>query len=219
MSCEYKEKVLNLLKNDIEDKELEAHIESCDECSALVEGYLESEKDLLPYIPSKIYSGSDQKLKLKVTKYSRGRSRIIVFTIIGMILGWLSFRYTQDSFIVTKILMAIPYKISEMIYTTLHHAPYIYTNTVIGGMNEYFPQSMLITFLAERITPVFIGGAVYGSIGYFTGDKRIFTLSKYLTFAVKWGVVILLWIGVVFAGNAISIKENSQLKDINGFFI
>ncbi|MDD3174356.1 MAG: hypothetical protein PHF63_11995 [Herbinix sp.] len=219
MSCEYKEKVLNYLKNDVSDSEIEAHIEECEHCNAMVEGYLEKEKELLPLIPKAEYTGTNQKLKMQIIKYNRGRGRIIAFTLIGFLMGWLSFHYTRDSFIVTKIIMAIPYKISEAIYLTINHIPYIYKNTYVGVMNEYFPQSFLITFLAERITPVFIGGAIYGSIGYFTGDKRIFTLSKYLKFASLWSGIIILWVGVVFVGNAISIKENAQLKGIYGFVL
>ncbi len=219
MLCEYKEKVLNYLKNDSSDNGIEEHIENCEFCNALVEGYLEREKELLPVIPKTEYSGSSQKLKMKIIKYNRGRRRIAVFTVIGLLMGWLSFSYTKDTFFITKLIMAIPYKISEMIYLTLHKTPYMYRESYAGLINAFFPQSMLITFLAERITPVLIGGAIYGSLGYFTGDKKIFTLSKYLRFAALWCSVILLWIGVVFAGNAISIKQNEQLKDIRGFFL
>jgi hypothetical protein len=219
LSCEYKEKVLNYLKNDLSDTEIEAHIEQCEQCGAMVDGYLEKEKELLPLIPKAEYTGENQNLKLKVIKYNRGKSRIVLFTIIGLIMGWLSFHYTSDSFFITKLIMAIPYKISEAIYTTLHHIPYMYQSEYRGVINEYFPESMLITFLAEKITPTLIGGAIYGSIGYFTGDKRIFTLSKYLRFALLWCGIILLWIGIVFAGDRISIRENSQLKDIKGFFL
>lgn len=134
-------------------------------------------------------------------------------------MGWLSFNYTRDSFFLTKLIMAIPYKISEMIYLTLHDVPMIYKTAGTGIITEFFPQSMLITFLAEHITPVLIGGAIYGSIGYFTGDKKIFTLSKFLKFASIWCCIILLWIGIVFIGNAVSIKDNSDLKDIRGFFL
>ncbi len=219
MSCEYKEKVLNILKNDILDSEIEAHIEQCPACSAMVEGYLERGRELLPTIPQTEYTGPDHRLKTGVIKYNRGRNRIIAFTIIGLIMGWLSFQYTRDPFIVTKIIMAIPYKISEAIYATLHSIPYAYRMSCVGMMNEYFPQSQLITLLAERFTPVLIGGAMYGSIGFFTGDKRIFTLNKYLKFAFVWCCVILLWIGAVFAGNAIAVRKNSNLEDIRGFFL
>lgn len=219
MSCEYKEKVLHLLKNDLEDNELEAHIEQCPECMAMIEGYLERGKELVPSIPITEYNGPDRTLKAHVVKYNRGRQRIIVFTIIGLIMGWLSINYTRDTFIVTKLIMAIPYKISEIIYTTLHSIPRIYLTDSMGMMDGYFPQAQLVTILAERFTPVFIGGAIYGSIGYFTGDKRIFTLTKFLKFAAIWSSVILLWIGTVFAANSISLKENEGLKNIYGFFL
>jgi hypothetical protein len=207
-----------MLKNDLEDGDLEAHIEQCPECTAMIEGYLERGKEMVPAIPDTEYNGTDHALKARIFKYNRGRKRILAFTVIGIVMGWLSIRYTQDSFILTKIIMAIPYKISEMIYTTLHSTPSIYHASPLGVFNEFFPQSYPVTFMAERITPVFIGGAIYGSIGYFTGNKRIFTLNGFLRFALVWSGIILLWIGIVFASNSISIKQNAQLKDINGFF-
>ena len=217
MICEYKDRVLDYLKNDLTDDEIEAHIEQCEQCKAMVEGYLEKEKELLPEIPRIDSDSPGQKFNLRVIKYNRGKSRIILFTVIGLIMGWLSFNYTMDTFFITKFIMAIPYKISEIIYTTLHEVPYIYRTQ--GVFNEFFPQSMIVTFMAERFTPVLVGGAIYGSIGYFTGDKKIFTLSKYLKFAAVWCGIILLWIGIVFAGNTISNRENSELKDIRGFFL
>lgn len=219
MSCEYKEKVLLLLKNDLEDSELEAHIEQCPECMSLIEGYLERGKELVPSIPATDYNGPDRTLKAQVVKYNRGRQRIIVFTIIGLIMGWLSYNYTRDTFIVTKIIMAIPYKISEIIYTTFHSVPHIYLNVNMRSMEGLFPQSQLVTIMAERLTPVLIGGAIYGSLGYFTGDKRIFTLTKFLRFAIIWSSIILIWIGTVFAANSISLRKNAELKDIYGFFL
>jgi len=217
MSCEYKEKVLYYLRNDMEDKELEEHIEKCSECNAMVEGYLERAKELNPDIPKTEYRGDDKQLKNQIIKYNRGRGRILAFTFLGMILGFLSFHYTRDSFIVTRIIMAIPYKISEFIYINLRNMPDIYYSNGIGFPSYYFPQSMFITILAERITPILIGGAMYGSIGYFTGNKRIFTLSKYLRFVFLWCAVILVWIGAVFVGKEIIVEKNSNLEGINGF--
>ena len=47
MGCSYKNRVLDYLKGKNEDPDIEKHIENCPECSALVEGYLEKEKELV----------------------------------------------------------------------------------------------------------------------------------------------------------------------------
>lgn len=212
MDCGYKDRVLDYLKGKDESPEIEKHIEECAECRAMVEGYLEREKEL--EIPPTAYEGEDKKLKEQVIHYERGTKRIVIFTIVGLIMGWFSISYYTDTFIVTKIILAIPYKVSEIIYRTLHEVPYPYSHAVFDA---FFPQNRMVTFLAERLTPILTGGAIYGSLAYFTGDARIFTLRRYLKFAAVWAAVILGYVGLMLGLNAYGIKLNDRLQDINGF--
>lgn len=70
-------------------------------------------------LPEVSYEGSDSKLLELISKLKKGTFRIIVFTIVGMIMGWFSYMYYGDTFIVTKIILAIPYKINEAIYVSI----------------------------------------------------------------------------------------------------
>ncbi|WP_455436762.1 hypothetical protein [Hungatella hathewayi] len=216
MGCSYKERVLDYLKGKNEDPEIEKHIENCPECSALVEGYLEKEKEL--EIPHTLYEGEDHKLKEQIVHYEKGTRRIIVFTLVGLIMGWFSISYYTDRFLLTKIILAVPYKISEIFYGLIHDVPYLYTR--FGGIADaYFPQNGTLSILAERITPVLTGGAVYGSLAFFTGDSRIFTLKKYLKFAAAWMLVIGLYGGALTGLNAYCVEKNNRLEDINAYFL
>lgn len=170
-------------------------------------------------IPKVEYEGTDKKLLERIKKFKTGTVRIIVFTIVGMVMGWLSFRYTSDTFIVTKIIMAVPYKISEVIYVHLIGTGTQNLSPVWGIETEFFTQSVLATFFAERLTPVLTGGALYGSLAYFTGDKRVFTLERFLRFAGIWAAVILLFIAGVYGINAKAISDNENRKNISTFFL
>lgn len=220
MSCSYKEKVLSYLRGTIEDENevlaIEKHIDNCAECQALIEGYTQKAQEIVN-IPTKEFQGNENELKKSVVSYEKGTRRIIAFTIVGLILGWFSYFYYTDQFIVTKIILAIPYKANEMIHNILHShrgmLEYYYGHT----LTEFFPQSFIATILAERFTPVLIGGAIYGSLAYFTGNKNIFTLRKYLKFAVIWCLIILMWVGGTFLLNFYTVQNNNELKNISGY--
>lgn len=166
-------------------------------------------------IPKVVYQGEDKKLQERIGKFKVGTFRIVLFTIVGMFMGWHSMEYYTDSFLLTKVILAIPYKISEAIYVT-----------VIGTgaervlweemkvFTEFFPLSPIATFLAERGTPVLIGGAIYGALAYFTGDKRVFTLNRFVKFFGIWCAVILLYIGGVYGVNAATSSMDNFPKEV-----
>ena len=64
MACDYRDRVLEYLRGNTEDPEVEKHLEECGECRALVEGYLEKGKEL--DIPEAGYGGTDEGLKERV---------------------------------------------------------------------------------------------------------------------------------------------------------
>jgi len=171
-------------------------------------------------IPKVHYEGQDKKLLGRVRKFKAGSQRIIVFTIVGLVMGWFSINYYTDTFIVTKILLAIPYKISEAIYTSIlgTGARPIY-GSMLADINVYFSQSMLATFLAERVTPVLIGGAFYGTIGYFTGAREVFTLGRFVKFTAVWSAIIVLFVGSVYGVNAKAVSDNDKMKNIAWFYL
>lgn len=181
---------------------------------------MDQDKILLPEI---IYRGNDKKLKERVTKFKAGTFRIVIFTVVGLIMGLYSHNYVTDTFFPTKLITAIPYKISETIYVFLigTDAPGRWNSQYCGWITEFFPHSMLATLIAETLTTVLIGGAIYGSLAYFTGDKRVFTLSRFIKFFSCWCAVILLCIGSAYAVNAKAVADNEALRRTNriSFFL
>lgn len=219
MKCEMHGQVLAYLRGEagVDAQKVEAHLEGCAECAALVEGYLEKEQELK--LEPEEFRIKDSSLKEQVVHYEKGTRRIVIFTLVGFLMGWFSVLYYTDSFIVTKIILAVPYKLGEMIHNVLHQADYGSYRSVdlLPWVNEFFPGDYLSTFLAERIVPVLFGGAIYGSLAYFTGDKRIFTLKRYLKFAAVWAAVILGFTGITFGLNAWNEKRVDAMENITDF--
>lgn len=216
MKCEMHDQVLRYLKGetDVDVQALEAHLEGCRECSALVEGYMEREQELNLELEG--WKGKEEKLKEQALHFEKGGRRILVFTLVGLLMGWFSIRYYTDSFLVTKVITAIPYKLGEILHNVLHGT---HSAFYAGGFNEFFPGDRVSTFLAERIVPVLFGGAIYGSLAYFTGDKRIFTLGRYLKFAAVWAAVILGFTGVTFGVNKGLEASADALKNVDYFYL
>ena len=150
-------------------------------------------------IPKITCGKNDDVLLERVVKLKKGTLRIIVFMLVGMVMGWFSYSYVQDSFIITKVILCIPYKISEAIYTSIIGTDAFRTSIEEICFNSYFPQNFLATFLAERITPVLIGSMIYGSLAYFTGDKRVFTLQRFVKFAGVQILILGVYIAFVYA--------------------
>lgn len=171
-------------------------------------------------IPSIGYQGDDKKLKERIFKFKVGSLRIAIFTVVGFVMGAFSHTYVRDSFLPTKVLLAVPYKLSEAIYVSIlgtdaadaHHWMW-------PAMTEFFPHSQLATYVAEVVTVILIAGAIYGSLAYFTGDKRVFTLQRYLKFAGCWCAVILLSIGAAYGINAKAVSDSEKLVGITGIHL
>lgn len=171
--------------------------------------------------PEVVYEGPDSKLLELISKLKAGTFRIVVFTIVGLIMGWFSYLYYTDSFIVTKVILAVPYKISEAIYVSVIGTRNIAIQMLGSPMGEtiFFSNSIIATFLAERMTPMLIGGALYGCLGYFTGDKRVFTLQRFVKFVCVHAVILIVFIGLVYGVNAKAVYDNNHLKDVQYFFL
>jgi len=166
-------------------------------------------------IPKVSFEGDDKMLKEQVTHYEKGTRRIIIFTVVGLLMGWFSYRYYEENFLLLKIILAVPYKLSEMLHNAVHPAVYAWP----WAEDAFFPQAPILSRLAEYGTSALFGGAIYGSLAYFTGDKRIFTLSKYVRFGCIWAAVIGVWTAALLGGNALQVAKNNDLKDVSGFII
>ena len=171
-------------------------------------------------IPQVTYQGDDKKLKERVSKFKAGTLRIVIFTIVGLFMGHYSNTYVTDPFFPTKLVTAIPYKITEAIYSSILRADTLVTREYSGYTLEwqYFPYSAIANLLAEPFTTMLIGGAIYGSFAYFTGDKRVFTLQRFLKFAGGWCALILLVTGLAFGMNANAKADNEKFGEVDHFF-
>lgn len=168
-------------------------------------------------IPEVVYQGDDRKLKERVVKFKAGSLRIAVFTIVGFVMGAYSRTYVQVSFFPVKLILAIPYKVSEAIYVFIlgTDGAQMMSNRPeewYWYFTEFFPHSLIATFLAEIITTVLIGGAIYGALAYFTGDKRVFTMQRFIKFGAVWCGIILISIGASYLVNARAIHDNENLR-------
>lgn len=163
------------------------------------------------------YEKNDVKLLERIFKFKKGMRRIVCFMIVGIVVGLFSNAYTTDSFIVTKVIFAIPYKISEAIYVSIIGTGFRMRWEMFVGVTEFFQHSYIATFLAERITPAFIGMILFGSLGYFTGDKRVFTLERFVKFLGIQCVVLMIFVGSVYGVNAKAVADNNALKDVETF--
>jgi len=168
-------------------------------------------------IPKVIYEGNDQVLKDQVRHYEKGTRRIIIFVLVGLVMGWYSYCYVQENFIPLKIILALPYKFNELMHNAFH--PAVYQYSMGWGLDEFFPQAPFISWLAEHGISALFGGAIYGSLAYFTGDKRIFTLTGYLKFGLCWAAVIGVSTVALFGANGWQVRQNNALKNVSGFFI
>lgn len=166
--------------------------------------------------PKVTYEGNDRELKEQVIHYEKGTRRILIFTVVGLLMGWFSYRYYGETFLPLKIVLAVPYKLSELLHNSLHPAVYM---EWLGEFDAFFPQAPYVSRLAEYGTSALFGGAIYGSLAYFTGDKRIFTLSRYVRFGCIWAAVIGVWTAALFGANAWQVGQNNALKNVSGFFI
>lgn len=164
-------------------------------------------------IPEITYQGDDKKLKERIFKFKAGSFRIAIFTIVGFVMGAYSHIYVSIGFFPVKLILAIPYKVSEAIYVSV-----IGTDGVPWQEGEYlfstvfFPHSHIATFLAEICTAILISGAVYGALAYFTGDKRVFTMQRFVKFGALWCGAILLTIGGAYLVNAKAVYDNEHLR-------
>lgn len=172
----------------------------------------QEDEDMGVSIPRISYTGEDKRLTERVRKFKVGSFRILVFTLVGMVMGFYSYTYHGDNFLPMKILLAIPYKLSEFLYVhvigtgaqELWKEIAVLENDPVPALRltEFFPYSGLATRLAEHVTPMLIGGMVYGVLAYLTGDKRVFTMKRLAKFVGLWCMVIALFVAGVYGVNA-----------------
>ena len=112
LECEYKDKLLAYLEETLAEEEMkhmEKHFENCPVCQKELDNLLNNKLD----IPASIGEVEDEILISKIKGRIKGLRRITIYGIFGFLLGVFSRFYTRDSFIITKAIMALPYKLGE----------------------------------------------------------------------------------------------------------
>lgn len=214
MSCEFKEKTQWYCENFTRIVEIEEHIANCEECRKL----LDTSTQKIEF-PKEDTIDENTDLLKKVLKSKKEARRILIFSIIGLFMGFFSIVYRDQNIFILKLIIAVPYKLMEMIM--LYIRPEVIN---VFSYYEYMDNSIFFRFrllnsVAERVVPCIIGGCIYGSIGYITGDKNIFTLKKFVVFISKWVGAAVLCVGLLF-GIYYHISDTTyRLEDISGFMI
>lgn len=148
----------------------------------------------------------------------KGSNRIIIFSMAGLLIGLFSHFYEKDTFIITKVILGLPYKISEAIYQFMIGTDAADAEETLANLNtDFFPHSLIATGMAEWVTPMLIGVLLVGSFAYFTGDKKIFTLQRYTRFLFGNIIVIAMFICLAYGVNKKAVYDCGEMKGVNTF--
>lgn len=223
MRCYYQDKLEDFLEEKLSKEEMDfiqKHIENCQHCQNELEMLLDNPLN----IPNKIIEVDDEILVSKIKARRKGRKRLVYYGILGLLLGLFSRFYVYDKFIVTKAIMAIPYKISEFVlgiffsHNRLNPWQQMDNMYYFKGIG-YFPFNPFLDVLAQYITPVIVGVFIALVIGYFTSDRRIFTRKKIIRFCIVGLAVFMLWVGTAFAVYSISLKSFEDLDNVRNTIV
>lgn len=216
MSCIHKEKLKDFLEENLSPQEMqiiENHIEECSSCQQELDKLL---KDPLP-LPKNTEDIEDEVLIAKIKARRKGIIRITFYGILGFLLGIFSHCYTRDDFLLTKAIMALPYKLGEFALNVFFAgnkiSPWHYHTFIIGGP-EIFPFNPPLDYLAGIITPAIIASFMAITVGYLLSDKRVFRRKKIINFLAAGFLIFLIWIGVLYGGYAYTLSNIENLQNI-----
>ncbi|BCV23830.1 zf-HC2 domain-containing protein [Gelria sp. Kuro-4] len=218
MTCEYKKQLRDYLEEKLPPEAaaaLEAHLASCPECQAELDRLAEGEAALnLLREPLEV---PDEVVVGRIKARRAGLRRITVYGVLGFLLGLFSRFYTRDHFIVTKALMALPYKLAqfglEPFFKKNVLPPWRWLPQGVSGGMGFFPYNPLLDFLAALFTPALV--AAFGAmvIGYLVSDRRVFLRRGVVRFLAGAAVVFLLWTGVL---GALYAQTEARIARLNG---
>lgn len=223
MSCPYINKMKKYLEESLTDnemKDIEEHIEICSECQQELEKLLESPLKL----QTKSMEIDDEVLVEKIKTHKKGIRRIKSYSIFGFLLGIFSLKYTSDSFIVTKAIMALPYKLAEFMLGIFFSKNQLNPwqqekwHLMPRGMG-YFPHNPVLNFLVELITPALVAMFLAMIVAFLTSDKRVFQRKQILRFIASAAIVFVLWFGLIYGIYNNSINKIKKLEDIKSITI
>lgn len=213
MSCAYQDKLKDYLEENLSDQEmqsLEKHLDSCQECQQQLDDLLSQPLDM----PSQPVEVDDEVLIGRIKARSKGIKRITIFGILGFFLGVFSHVYILDTFIITKAIMALPYKLAELvlgIFFTQSTASFYF-----DGDMGFFPFNQSLELAATLITPGFIAAFIAIMIGYLVSDQRVFTRKKIVNFIVAGIVALSVWIAILYGAYTYYAYTTAKIDNLEG---
>lgn len=222
MKCKFYHKIQDFLDEKLDKEEMlnmEKHINECPHCQKKLDQVLD---EPLP-IKGKLEEISDEVLVEKIIKRKKGRRRMVGLGLLGFILGFFSRFYTLDSFIVTKAIMALPYKLAQFCLGIFFSNNILTHGEMVdfsrpGGMG-YFPFHPLLDFIASSITPALIASFGMIVLGYLFSEKRFFRKKEIINFLLASFLIMVIWVGSLFLIYNHTEKKIASFQDINNVII
>ncbi|EGW38688.1 zf-HC2 domain-containing protein [Desulfosporosinus sp. OT] len=222
MACLYIEKIKDYLEEELPQKEMdtmEKHLESCAECQEELDKYLDN-KLSLEITPLDV---EDEVLVSRIKARIKGMRRITLYGLLGFIIGSFSRFYTRDGFLLTKAIMALPYKLAEFALGIFFAG----NGLSFGGRTDYFYQGAMGFFpyhpvlecLATTVTPAIIASFIAVVIGYFLSDKRVFRRKNIIKFLAIWSIIFLVWTGILYGTYNYALGKIENLEGIKAMTV
>lgn len=222
MSCKF----TDLLRDYLDEKlspsemlELERHLDDCRDCQQALDTLLNQALSLKG-LQEEV---EDEVIISKIKAWGRGIRRITIFGFLGFVIGLFSRFYTRDAFIVTKAIMALPYKLAEFALSIFFKGNVNRIQDLrifyhIGGIG-FFPYNPVLDILAGLITPALISLFLALALGYLTSDRRVFQRKKIINFVAVGILTFLLWVAVLHGVYSNTLDKIERLDGIRGLTV
>lgn len=218
MQCLNQNKLQDYLNEKLSTSDMdkmERHIEQCLVCQKKLDELIDNPLEISAEAPTI----DDAVLVSKIKARRKGIQRITIYGILGFLLGVFSRFYTADKFIITKAIMALPYKLAEfalgIFFSGDDLSPW-FLNHPRAGIG-FFPYAPILDIIAELITPAIISTFIAVTIGHLVSDKRIFRRKHIIRFIAAGILVISLWFGgihVVYSHVLDQINKMEGIKSV-----
>ncbi|NLW24367.1 MAG: zf-HC2 domain-containing protein [Clostridia bacterium] len=222
MACTFKEKVKDYLEEKLSPNEMEIiekHLDNCQECQKELDRYLDNKLIL----ETEELEMEDEVLVSKIKARIKGKRRIILYGLLGFFLGLFSRFYTLDDFLLTKAIMALPYKLAEFALGLFFSDNVLPLGEEIfyhyqGSLN-FFPYHPVLDFLATSFTPAIIASFIAITVGYLLSDKRVFRRKNIIKFLAIWLIIFLVWIGALHGTYSFAVSKIEKLEGIKDLIV
>lgn len=222
MSCKF----TDLLRDYLDEKlsasemlELERHLDDCRDCQLALDTLLNQSLSLNG-LQEEV---EDEIIISRIKTWGRGIRRITIFGFLGFVIGLFSRFYTRDAFIVTKAIMALPYKLAEFALSLFFAGNVIRQQDFVPfyqtGGTGFFPYNPVLDILAGLITPALISLFLALALGYLTSDRRVFQRKKIINFVAAGVLAFLLWVAVLYGVYSNTLGKIDRLDGIRGLTV